>query len=56
MKIDTEKLKEVINSNEVLEIIRTELVHGNSVELKIEKNKLIVVHIPRKAIIKIGLD
>ena len=56
MKISRDKLSEILNTEEVQKHIHDQLVRGNAIELKIEKNKFVVVYIPRKAMIKVSLE
>ena len=56
MKISKEKLKEILGSDEIQKLIHGELNRGHSIELKIEKNKFVVVYIPRKAVLKVDID
>lgn len=56
MKISRDKLSEILNTEEVQKHIHDQLVRGNAIELKIEKNKFVVVYIPRKAVLKVDID
>lgn len=56
MKISKEKLKEILDSDEIQKLIYGELNRGHSIELKVEKNNFVVVYIPRKAMIKVSLE
>ena len=56
MKISRDKLSEILNTEEVQKHIHDQLVCGNAIELKIEKNKFVVLYIPRKAVLKVDID